>query len=114
MHDWFGFVYVGGRKIEEKGRVVWRRKHRQNEAKKVHSLSLPFTRHGAVTLSRKGPSRKSHVRHYFREIEWDVTISWQLQSLHGCYGVYVAVRDLRHALFREFPYDQALIRERFT
>ena len=92
--------YVGGRKIEEKGRVVWRRKHRQNEAKKVHSFSLPFTRHGAVTLSRKSPSRKSRVR----EIEWGVAISWQLQSLHGCYGVCMAVTGFTSRSFsRKIP-----------
>ena len=40
------------------------------------------------------PSRKSSLRikePHFREIELDVTISWQLRGLGGCYGIYVAV-----------------------
>ena len=27
----------------------------------------------------------------FHEIEWDVAISWQLQGLCGCYGVWVCI-----------------------
>ena len=27
----------------------------------------------------------------FHKMDWDVAISWQLQSLCGCYGVYVSL-----------------------
>ena len=35
---------------------------------------------------------------HFREIEWDVAISWQLRGLRGSYVVYVSLLGAKIAL----------------
>ena len=42
------------------------------------------------SFTRKSPSRMSQW-YNFREIVWDVAISWQLRGLRDCYGDYVVV-----------------------
>ena len=57
------------------------------------SRSFSLGSYGAESADpHNSPSRcMEQFQTKFREIEWDVAISWQLQNLRGCFGVYVAV-----------------------